>query len=294
MPVEVVRTVAASGFLLAALWVAMLPQASAGTPAKRSIVHTSDADRAVFQRVLDDVTRQGAANAGDSLARAGLAFLGTPYVTGTLEVPGAERLVCNLRGLDCVTFVESALALSRIARRAPDAGFEAFLNELSALRYRTGRPEGYGSRLHYFTDWLRHNEARGVVRVVTAEVGGTPEPRPIDYMTAHRKLYPRLASDAVFELIRRVELEISGRPLVIVPRQAVVESLPRLRDGDILAIVPTTAGLDVSHSGLVHIGRDGTVNLLHAAEDHAVRLEPLAQYVAEHKKVHGLIVARPL
>ena len=38
-------------------------------------------------------------------------FLGTPYVTGTLETEGAEHLVVNLREYDCVTFVENVVAL---------------------------------------------------------------------------------------------------------------------------------------------------------------------------------------
>lgn len=294
MPVEYVRTVAAAGFLLAALWVATLPQASAGTPARRSIVHTTDADRAIFERVLSQARSQAATGAGQAIAAAGLAFLGTPYVAGTLELPGAERLVCNLRGLDCVTFVESSLALARVARHSPDGGFEAFLDELAASRYRSGRPEGYESRLHYFTDWLRHNEARGVLRDITADLGGNPEDREIQYISTHRKLYPRLSSDRIFEAIRRVERELSARPLVLIPRSAVNATLPALQEGDILAIVPTTTGLDVSHTGLVHRGPDGSVNLLHASEDREVRLDPLADYVAEHRKVHGLIVARPL
>ncbi len=294
MPVEVVRTVAASGFLLAALWVATMPQVSAVLPARRPTVHTSDADRAIFDRVLTEVRAFGADDPGSVVAAAGLAFLGTPYVAGTLELPGAERMVCNLRGVDCVTFVETSVSLGRVARGGPDAAFEAFLEELAGLRYRAGRPEGYISRLHYFTDWLHHNEARGVVRDVTRDLGGIEEPREIQYITAHRKLYPRLDNETVFEAFRQSEAALSARPLVVILRDRIPEVLPRLQPGDIVSIVPTTEGLDVSHTGLAHRGADGTVNLLHAAEDEEVRLDPLAQYVAEHKKVHGLIIARPL
>ena len=37
-------------------------------------------------------------------------FLGTPYVSGTLEVEGAERLIVDTAGLDCTTFVELSVA----------------------------------------------------------------------------------------------------------------------------------------------------------------------------------------
>jgi uncharacterized protein YihD (DUF1040 family) len=46
----------------------------------------------------------------------GLRFLETAYVEKTLEIPGDEKLVINLMGLDCNTFLKSVitLTLSRI------------------------------------------------------------------------------------------------------------------------------------------------------------------------------------
>ena len=40
---------------------------------------------------------------------------GRPYVASTLEVADPERLVVNLRGLDCATLVETASALGHDA-----------------------------------------------------------------------------------------------------------------------------------------------------------------------------------
>ncbi|HON23932.1 MAG TPA: DUF1460 domain-containing protein [Syntrophales bacterium] len=56
---------------------------------------------------------------GEMLLQAGRFFLGTPYAPRTLEVPGPERLVVNLRAFDCFTLVEtcSALALALLASR---------------------------------------------------------------------------------------------------------------------------------------------------------------------------------
>ena len=53
---------------------------------------------------------------GEAVARLGETFVGTTYTPGTLEVPGPERLVVNLRELDCVTFIENVLALVRLIR----------------------------------------------------------------------------------------------------------------------------------------------------------------------------------
>ena len=44
-------------------------------------------------------------------------LLGIPYVAHTLEVNKTEKLVVNLRQLDCTTFVENVVALSLRLRR---------------------------------------------------------------------------------------------------------------------------------------------------------------------------------
>ncbi|MBM3271200.1 MAG: DUF1460 domain-containing protein [Candidatus Sericytochromatia bacterium] len=295
-PAETLRLVAASSVFLAALAIAAAPILAAAVPARRPAHHVTAADREIYSRLLAAVRVVPADRRGARLVAAGLALEGTPYVAGALEVPGAERLVCNLRGLDCVTFVEACLAAARVAD-LPDPPFEAFLAELARNRYRDGRIDGYASRLHYFSEWIARNAARGALRDVTADLGGVPADRQIDYMSAHRKLYPRLASERTFAAIQATERELSARSLVLVPRDRVAAIEADLQDGDILAIVPTTAGLDVSHTGLVRRGADGRPRLLHAPDvGDRVRTttDTVAEYVAGHAKVHGLIVARPL
>ncbi len=87
-------------------------------------------------------------------------FLGAPYVAKTLDQNNDERLVVNLRQFDCSTFVESVLALWLL----PDnASFADYCNQLTAIRYRNGKCDGYCSRLHYFSDWIADNEAKSFV-----------------------------------------------------------------------------------------------------------------------------------
>jgi hypothetical protein len=62
-------------------------------------------------------------------------FVGTPYEPGTLELPGPERLVVNLRTFDCVTLVEHALVLARLITR----GGEAVLADDETFRRRVPR-----------------------------------------------------------------------------------------------------------------------------------------------------------
>jgi hypothetical protein len=300
---EILRLVASCSLMLAAVAVAVGPDvADAASGVRRGAArdakqpHFAEADRAIFEQLLAKVREAPAERPGDRLAVAGLALTGTPYVAGSLERPGPERLVCNLRGLDCVTFVEVCLALSRVAGD-PAATFESFLAELARQRYRDGRPDGYASRLHYYSEWIRHNALRGAIRDITAELGGKPDDRRIHFMTANRQLYPRLKDHAVFAQMKAVEATLESRQLVAVPRDEVAAVVGKLQNGDILAFVPTIEGLDISHTGLAHRASDGQIHLLHAPDvGEAVRInpEPLARYVATHKKVHGLVVARPL
>ena len=94
---------------------------------------------------------------GERIGAIGMALRQTPYVAATLELY-ADREVCsvNLRGLDCVTFIESSLAFARMLRRGGRTP-EALLAEVMFTRYRGGRLTDYVSRLHYLSDWFFDN-----------------------------------------------------------------------------------------------------------------------------------------
>src|SRR5688572_23463024 len=95
---------------------------------------------------------------GAMIASFGRTFVGAPYIPGSLEVEGPERLVVNLRSFDCVTFVESMLALARTVRSG--GHYPEFTRELLRIRYRDGKLAGYPSRLHYFSEWIANNDAK--------------------------------------------------------------------------------------------------------------------------------------
>ncbi len=99
---------------------------------------------------------------GEVMVAIGVSFLGTPYVARSLEQPGEEHLVVNLLGLDCVTFVENTLALSRCVKLEKQT-FDDYRQQLQLIRYRGGIIDGYPSRLHYFSDWIDDNETKHVV-----------------------------------------------------------------------------------------------------------------------------------
>ena len=132
---------------------------------------------------------------GETMARIGVTFVGTAYVPRTLEVEGPERLAINLRELDCVTFVENVLALGRFVHLHDPSMLDdearlraEYRRLLTGIRYRGGKLEGYPSRLHYFSEWIADNEARGLVRDISRELGGMADDTPIDFMSTHPAL----------------------------------------------------------------------------------------------------------
>jgi hypothetical protein len=242
---------------------------------------------------------------GEAIARVGLSFVGTPYQAQSLEQPGPERVVVNLRGLDCVTFVETVLALTRIIRHdgaallkdraGARARYERYLRE---LRYRGGVVDGYASRLHYFTEWLLEGERSGRLRLLTGELGGIPTWQVIDFMSTHRASYPALRDGA--QLLRVVEAEralSAAGPFATLPKGWITELVAReIRSGDIIAATAAIPGLDVVHTGF-GIWRNGALHLLHAplaGGNVEVSERPLAERLLRIRRQSGIAVARPL
>ena len=116
-------------------------------------------------------------------------MLGIPYVAGTLDENEKEQLVVRLDALDCTTFVETVLAFCMADKRG-ERDFEAFKKALTDVRYRNGILNGYTSRLHYFSDWIRNNEQMGFVKECTSETAcSQPKELWLDFMTTHVDSY---------------------------------------------------------------------------------------------------------
>ena len=67
----------------------------------------------------------------------GKSFIGTDYEAFALEKPGDEELVINLSGLDCTTYLENVITLSRLVKKQEHT-FSDYLGELKFIRYRDG------------------------------------------------------------------------------------------------------------------------------------------------------------
>jgi len=242
---------------------------------------------------------------GDAVAAIGRTFVGTPYVPHTLEAPGPEHLVIDFRELDCVTFVETALAVTRFAldpgaatllrhRGRAERRYEELLRE---IRYRGGKLDGYPSRLHYFTDWIADAEAKGLVRDVTRELGGVQDTEPIDFMSTHVDAYRQLGEDpAALHAIRAAEVRLSEAGRWYVPEDRIAGVADQIRDGDVIAATSTVHGLDVAHTGLaIHV--DGELRLMHAplvGDSVQISEETLSARILRISGQDGIVVARPI
>lgn len=229
--------------------------------------------------------------------KVGMSFIGTEYVAGTLdEDTYTEKLVIKISGLDCVTFVENTLAISRtIQAGLPTLG--GYKDELQTIRYRDGKIEGYTSRLHYFSDWIYDNEKKGVVKDITKKIGGVPYNKKINFMSTHQSSYKQLNTDdgESVSMIKSIEKEINGRDLYYIPKGEVDSYYDNLKTGDIIATTTEIKGLDVTHTGFIY-KKKGKTYFLHAslnAKEVIVSKEELKAYLKSDKKKSGIMVARP-
>jgi hypothetical protein len=270
--------------------------AAAPPPAELPEAGPTERDLEIFQRTMAyaRAERLDTLPLGDIIVALGRLFVGEPYTPGTLEVSGPERLVVNLREFDCVTYVEAVLVLARLTRAGQD-DFDSFLRELERVRYRGGRLDGYGSRLHYFSEWLSDNERKGLLREITRELGGVRVDEPINFMSSNAHAYPPLADAAELATVRETERRLSAEQRYFIPQRRIGEVAASVRDGDIIAATSSVYGLDVAHTGFA-IWIDGRLHLMHAplvGTDVEISERPLAERIVRITGQDGIMVARP-
>lgn len=230
---------------------------------------------------------------GDLVCSVGNYFLGFPYKPGTLESGHKEKLVINFAQFDCFTFVETVLALSKCVSAGKISKSE-FQSGLQFIRYRKGIINGYSSRLHYFSDWLRDNAQKGVLREVSKKMGAVANRKLINYMTAHRTSYPALKSEEEFQEIRLIEKCISCKKLNVIDKNG-IKSLSEIQHGDIIAFASSKEGLDIAHVGFA-FWKGRFLHLLHASsKEGSVIISPktLFTYLKQNKNFSGIVIARP-
>ena len=251
---------------------------------------------ATFRQILDASAAGAVAERpfGEIVQWVGEQLIGRPYTAGLLDAPDQETLVVDLRQFDCVLYVENVIALAQ-AIALGETDYEAYAGRVERLRYREGTLGSYCSRLHYFTEWIVDNQARGAVRNVTQEAGGEVFDKDIVFMSENRDSYPKLATDSTYACIVDMESSLRDVDLFYIPQDRIAEAYGALRPGDVIATATSIGGLDVTHTGFVHQTEAGT-GFMHASlASNAVKVSPdLEDYVQDVKSQIGIVVARPV
>jgi hypothetical protein len=195
------------------------------------------------------------------------AFLGRPYKTNPLigSVDSPEVFTASLDGFDCVTYIETVLALAL----ASDA--EGFIEWLRKIRYARGRIQ-WNRRNHYMTGWIRNNTSSGIIKPFS--VAGVLTLRKERALNTVPGLAPQRAR------------------MKYVPKRAMPRLAAHLQTGDLIFFVATRNNLDVFHAGI--IVRDGkTLRMRHASRSQGGVVEQQLSEFLKTNRMAGVIAVRP-
>ena len=154
----------------------------------------SKVDSLIYESYIKQFAKQQNKPFDEILINTAKYFLESPYTASTLEVSDDEKLIINLQGLDCTTFVENCIALSLVVKSG-NTTFDSYCRQLIAIRYRDKKINGYTSRLHYTSDWMYNNERNGLLENTTLKIGGKRIDKIINFMTMHPQLYKQLINE---------------------------------------------------------------------------------------------------
>lgn len=224
---------------------------------------------------------------------------GIPYVAHTLEPNNNERLIINLRQLDCTTFVEQVAALYLCVKERKTT-FADYCKMLQKLRYEGGVEPHYTKRLHYYSSWIEDKKSMDICKEIQS-----PNPPftkvqrlSLNWMTTHVNDYRMLKNNPSWiPQIRKMEQKMEGRQYRYIPKEQIKNTrLLRntIKDGDIIAIITNKKGLDTQHLGFALWHKDG-LHLLNASSIHKKVIdEPmtLRTYLYKHPSMPGVRIIR--
>ena len=224
---------------------------------------------------------------------------GIPYVAHTLEPNNNERLIINLRQLDCTTFVEQVSALFLCVKERKTT-FADYCKMLQKLRYEGGAEPHYTKRLHYYSSWIEDKKSMDICKEIQS-----PNPPftkvqrlSLNWMTTHVNDYRMLKNNPSWvPQIRKMEQKMEGRQYRYIPKEQIKNTrLLRntIKDGDIIAIITNKKGLDTQHLGFALWHKDG-LHLLNASSIHKKVIdEPmtLRTYLYKHPSMPGVRIIR--
>ncbi len=219
---------------------------------------------------------------------------GKPYKAKTLEGNETETLVVNLEEFDCLTFVETVTALVACRKTAIE-DYSCFRKNLQKIRYRNGVINGYGSRLHYFSEWILQNGNGTFYTDITRDLGGIPIQRKFSFMSRNAKLYPKLEDPETLREIRTAEEKLSKHKYYYIPEKKIYKIENRIPEYSVIACISTKQNILVSHTGFA-VRKNGKTCLLHASTlkgKVVISDMPLSDYILKSSNSIGIAVLSP-
>ena len=254
-------------------------------------------DQAIFYKYIEYIQPWKSSSDEMILEKTATFFLDVPYVAHTLEVTDSEILIVNFRELDCFTFVENVLALYATAKSDLPT-IDMFAENLQKLRYRGGEIDGYVSRLHYTSDWMYENELNGVLRNISADLGGIRDEKIINFMSTHRDSYKHLKSDDdMLEMIVVAENNINSRGgFNYLPKANIAIAAPMIPHMAVVGFTSSIDGLDTTHVGFAFHKEDGLYFIHASSVENKVVIDnsTLSDYCSSRKSCTGVIIAEVL
>ena len=246
---------------------------------------TSEKDSLIFHNLANQF-KDKELSVNDYIIDIGEHFSGTLYVTSTLETESGEKLVVNLREMDCTTFVEYVIALS-LCFSENLFDFNDFAQMLVKVRYYDGKIDGYPSRLHYFSGWLQNNSKKGILDIVSDSIGNKVFDNKVNFMTSNSNLYRQLSDTALIRQLEITEREVSSHEMRYITKDNIPKIENSIKNGDIIAFASSIKGLDVSHVGFA-VNRAGRIYFMHASSGNKqveITSVPLDEYLRKLSSV---------
>jgi N-acetylmuramoyl-L-alanine amidase-like len=194
-------------------------------------------------------------------------FLGHSYKPSPLigSADTSEVFTASLDGFDCVTYIETILALARAAN------VDDFSEWLRKIRYEQGCIR-WERRNHYMTLWIRNNVRERIIRSVAIPAV------PIVSRERVLNVVPGLAA-------RRTRLKC-------VPKPAVRRLAAYLQSGDLIFFISTRKNLDVFHAGII-VRHGKNLLMRHASRSQGGVVEQELSQFLKANRMSGVIVVRP-
>jgi hypothetical protein len=194
-------------------------------------------------------------------------FIGRPYIQNPLGGGPDEPEVfrASLAAFDCVTYIETVLALAR------SRTVDQFLDTLRLIRYEGGEI-AWVRRNHYMVDWIRCNRRAGFIENLTRGKHAVKKKRSLSIVPG---------------------LPETRASFLCYPKRKIGSVRERIKTGDLILFASARKRLDVFHAGLLVVG-DSELLLRHATRSAgAVVEQPLASFLGSNR-MSGFILLRPV